>query len=39
MCRLASERARSGALSCRSVVGYGGSLRTIGIGGPEHDAC
>jgi hypothetical protein len=28
----------SGVLSCRSVVGYSGGLRTIGIN-PEDDAC
>src|SRR5271165_1284055 len=33
-----NREARSGALSCRSVVGYGGGLRVIAIG-PEDDAC
>jgi len=33
-----NREARSGAPSCRSVVGYGGGLRVIAIG-PEDDAC
>src|SRR4029077_15372300 len=34
-----SRHAGSGALSRRSVVGYSGGLRMIGIGPEDDDAC
>ena len=34
-----SRHAWSGALSRRSVVGYSGGLRMIGIGPEDDDAC
>ena|SRR5271166_3755093 len=34
-----SRETRSGVLSCRSVVEYGGGLRMIGIAGPDDGAC